>query len=271
MIAGLVVATATLVVAWLVSQVSPAWTTRYLGVILGPLLLVGALGLSRAGKLGLVALVIILGVWSIPKTFGLTNKSNAADLRIFAVPELHANDLVLSMQPEQGPLLAYHLEDLGGAPKLRFGNVMGAVKNDRVMDWTDGYDRMKDATPAKNLQPLLATLPVGGRVLIVHPVTSRNDDWDAPWTQLVRRRSAQWGRALATDKSFERVAVGAQVLSSRHPDRGARRHLREDRMSTVNSQNQIARPELREKPIVILGGGPAGLTAGYLLSKQGFP
>ena len=48
---------------------------------------------------------------------------------------------------------------------------MGAVKNDRVMDWTDGYDRMKDATPAKNLEPLLARLPVGGRVLIVHPVT----------------------------------------------------------------------------------------------------
>ena len=168
----------------------------------------GAVGLSRAGKLGLVALVIILGVWSIPKTFGLTNKSNAADLRVFAVPELHADDLVLSMQPEQGPLLAYHLEDLGGAPKLRFANVMGAVKNDRVMDWTDGYDRMKDATPAKDLQPLLARLRVGGRVLIVHPVTSRNDDWDAPWTQLVRRRSAQWGRALATDKSFERVAVG---------------------------------------------------------------
>jgi hypothetical protein len=207
-IAGLTVAAATLAVAWLVSQVSPAWTTRYLGVILGPLLLVGAVGLSRAGKLGLVALVIILGVWSIPKTFGLTNKSNAADLRVFAVPELHADDLVVSTQPEQGPLLAYHLEDLGGAPKLRFANVMGAVKNDRVMDWTDGYDRMKAATPAKDLQPLLARLRVGGRVLIVHPVTSRNDDWDAPWTQLVRRRAAQWGRALATDKSFERVAVG---------------------------------------------------------------
>ncbi|HZG48930.1 MAG TPA: NAD(P)/FAD-dependent oxidoreductase [Thermoleophilaceae bacterium] len=33
----------------------------------------------------------------------------------------------------------------------------------------------------------------------------------------------------------------------------------------------LARPELREKPTVILGAGPAGLTAGYLLSKQGLP
>ena len=80
-IAGLLVPLATLAVAWLVSQVSPAWTTRYLGVILGPLLLVSAVGLARAGKLGLVALVIVLGIWAIPRTFGLTNKSNAADLR----------------------------------------------------------------------------------------------------------------------------------------------------------------------------------------------
>jgi protoporphyrinogen oxidase len=34
---------------------------------------------------------------------------------------------------------------------------------------------------------------------------------------------------------------------------------------------QLARPELREKPTVILGGGPAGLTAGYLLAKQNLP
>ena len=73
------------------------------------------------------------------------------------------------------------------------------------MDWTDGYDRLKDATPSKNLDPLIASLPPGGRVLIVHPVTSRADDWDAPWTELVRRRSAQWGAALATDRRLKFV------------------------------------------------------------------
>ena len=44
---------------------------------------------------------------------------------------------------------------------------MGAVKNDQIMDWTDGYDKLKDATPATNLDPLIASLPRGGRVLIV--------------------------------------------------------------------------------------------------------
>jgi mannosyltransferase len=204
-LAGAVTVLGTLAVAWLVSQVSPAWTTRYLGVLLGPMLLVAALGLSRSGSLGLVALVIILGIWAIPRSYGLENKSNASDLRNAAVPELRQGDLVVSMQPEQGPLLAYHLEDLGGAPKLRFASPIGAMENDRVMDWTDGYDKLKDATPARNLAPLLANLPRGGRVLFVYPVTARADDWDAPWTELVRRRAAQWGAALAADKDFKLV------------------------------------------------------------------
>jgi mannosyltransferase len=203
LIAGAVTVLATLAVAWLFSQVSPAWTTRYLGVLLGPMLLLGALGLARAGALGLVALVIILGIWAIPRSYGLENKSNASDLRKAVVPELQQGDLVVSMQPEQTPLLAYHLEDLGGAPDLKFATPLGAVENERVMDWTDGHQRMLDATPERNLDPLLDSLPRGGHVLLVHPVTSRADDWDAPWTQLVRRRSAQWGAALADDSRFK--------------------------------------------------------------------
>jgi mannosyltransferase len=205
LLAGAVVVLATLAVAWLFSQVSPAWTTRYLGVLLGPMLLIAALGLARAGTLGLVALVIILAIWAVPRSYGLENKSNASDLRKAVVPELQEGDLVVSMQPEQTPLLAYHLEDLGGAPDLTFATPLGAVENERVMDWTDGHERMQDATVAGNLKPLLDDLPEGGRVLLVHPVTLRADDWDAPWTQLVRRRSAQWGAALASDPRFELV------------------------------------------------------------------
>ena len=38
----------TVVLAWLSSQFSPAWTTRYFAVVLGPVLLVGSRGLARA-------------------------------------------------------------------------------------------------------------------------------------------------------------------------------------------------------------------------------
>jgi protoporphyrinogen oxidase len=43
--------------------------------------------------------------------------------------------------------------------------------------------------------------------------------------------------------------------------------------STTNSSaaTEAATPGLRDTPTLILGGGPAGLTAGYLLAKQGFP
>jgi mannosyltransferase len=203
-IAAGAVCVGTLAIAWLVSQVSPAWTTRYLGVVLGPLLLIGALGLSRSGKLGLVALVIVLGIWAIPKTYGLKNKSNAADLErsVKADHLLRPGDLVISMQPEQVPLLHYHLGD-----GLRWGTPLGAVDNPQVMDWTDAETKLETATAAKNMNPLLAKLPRSGRVLLVHPVTFDAGDWDAPWTALVRRRAAQFGAAVARDKRFRLIGT----------------------------------------------------------------
>jgi mannosyltransferase len=192
----------TLAVAWLFSQFSPAWTTRYLGVALGPILLLSALGLARAGNLGLVALAVVLGIWAVPKTYDLTHKSNAADLGVSASPLLRPGDLVISMQPEQTPLIDYHLR-----PKLKYATPLGPVKNPKVMDWTDSQDRLLAATTSRNLDPLLANLPPHGRVLLVHPVTTSVSDWDAPWTQLVRRRSAQWGESLARNTGFKRIAV----------------------------------------------------------------
>ena len=75
------------------------------------------------------------------------------------------------------------------------------------MDWRDAQERLEAATPEKNLTPLLDRLPVGRRVLLVHPVTSELGDWDAPWTELVRRRAAQWGRAMELDDRFVREAA----------------------------------------------------------------
>lgn len=192
----------TLAVAWLFSQFSPAWTTRYLGVTLGPILLLAALGLARAGNLGLLALVIVLGIWAIPKTYDLKHKSNVTDLSAAASPLLRSGDLVISMQPEQTPLIGYNLSG-----KLKYATPIGPVKNPKVMDWTDAQDRLQSATIVGNLDPLLAKLPPHARVLLVHPVTAKVSDWDAPWTQLVRRRSAQWGEALAQNKRFKRVAA----------------------------------------------------------------
>src|SRR5438067_12002099 len=41
--------------------------------------------------------------------------------------------------------------------------------------------------------------------------------------------------------------------------------------SNDDTQPALARPEMLEKPTVVIGAGPAGLTAGYLLAKRGLP
>lgn len=199
-VAGLAIFT--LAVAWIFSQISPAWTTRYLGATLGPMLILGALGLSRAGTLGLVALVIILGIWAIPKTSTLENKSNAADLATAVQGKLQPGDLVVTLQPEQAPLMHYHLPG-GLQDDLVEATQLGQIEDKGVMDWRDVQDRLEDATPEKNLKPLLDSLPRSQRVLLVYPVTTDISNWDAPWTSLVRRRAAQWGRALELDSRFE--------------------------------------------------------------------
>ncbi len=206
-IAVMAIGAGTLAFAWLFSQFSPAWTTRYLGVALGPIFLLGAFGLSRSGYLGLVALVIVLGIWAIPRTGGLKNKSNASDLGAAVEDKLKPGDLVITLQPEQAPLMDYTLP-----PGLAEATQLGEVKTQGVMDWRDAHEKLEAATPAKNLTPLLDRLPRSRRVLLVHPVTSTLGDWDAPWTSLVRRRAAQWGQAMELDRRFERdetVPMGA--------------------------------------------------------------
>jgi len=207
MIAALTIGVGMLAFAWVFSQISPAWTTRYLGVALGPIFLLAAYGLSRSGYLGVVALVIVLGIWAIPRTSGLKNKSNASDLGAAVEDKLKPGDLVVTLQPEQAPLMDYTLP-----PGLAEATQLGEVKTQGVMDWRDAYEKLEDATPAENLTPLLDRLPRSRSVLLVHPVTSNLGDWDAPWTSLVRRRAAQWGQAMELDRRFKRdetVPMGA--------------------------------------------------------------
>jgi hypothetical protein len=195
-------AIATLAIAWLFSQFSPAWTTRYLGVTLGPIFLIAALGFARAGKLGILALVIVLAIWSIPRNSALENKSNAGDISFETRGMLEDGDLVVTLQPEQSPLIHYHLgSNVDG--ELIQASQLGEFATPDVMDWRDAMDDLEAATPEKNLDPLLDDLEVGQTAMLVHPITTTASNWDAPWTELVRRRAAQWGAAMAADERFE--------------------------------------------------------------------
>jgi mannosyltransferase len=199
-LAGLAVGT--LALAWIASQVSPAWSSRYFAAVLGALLLVAAAGVARGGALGLGLLALVLVLWfPVPTASTLTNKSNVDVIAAETEPRLRPGDHVLSLQPEQVPVLRYYLP-----PGLRYWDPRGPVADPRVMDWRDALEELRRADPARELAALLARVPPGGQLLYVAPVTEERRDWRAPWTSLVRRRAAQWG-ALLEDSGMRPVAA----------------------------------------------------------------
>jgi MFS family permease len=196
----------TLALAWVASQVSPAWNARYFGTVLGPLILVAAAALTSGGTLGLAALVATLALWiPQPSATVLTNKANADVLAAELSPRLRSGDLVISMQPEQVPLLHYYLR-----PGLRYADARGAVSDPRVMDWRHALEDLRQAQPAPTFATLLSGVPRGGHMLFVAPVTEHRRDWRAPWTKLVRRRAAQWGALIEATPGLRKAAAAPQ-------------------------------------------------------------
>jgi len=192
-LASIVVATVT--VAWVLSQLSPAWATRYFAVVLGPVFVLCGAGVARAGRLGVIALVLVLVFWTnnAPKA----DKSDVREVAARLAPSLRPGDLVISTHPEQTPLVRYYL---GGG--LRYANPLGPMPDPQLFDWRDAVDRLTAARPRRTLEPVLASVPPGGRVAVVAPIFRDYRAWRAEWTKLVYRRSLQWQRLIAADPRF---------------------------------------------------------------------
>jgi hypothetical protein len=110
---------------------------------------------------------------------------------------LHRGDLVIVGQPEEVPLAYYYLP-----AGLRFSNTIGLVKDPSFMNWRNALQRYRDADPFKVLPPILNALKPGQQLLYIRPMTEGAQNWEAPWTILVRRRSAQWDAIIAADKQL---------------------------------------------------------------------
>jgi mannosyltransferase len=198
----MIIPAGTLAFGWIVSRFSPAWQYRYFAPILAALLLLAAWGLARARGVGLIALALTAVFWANPASYTPQYKSDMRDLAGEMSPYLHAGDLVVAGQPEQVPLAWYYLP--GG---LRFADTTGVTKDPQSMNWVRALSRIQHANPQATLTPLIATLRPGQQILFVRPLTEGAQSWDAPWTQLVRRRSAQWGAILSADQSLKPVWV----------------------------------------------------------------
>jgi mannosyltransferase len=185
---------ATLLVAWLASQANPAYVPRYFAPVVASLLLIAAFGCSRAGILGIAAIAISCLFLVNPSSIAPPYKSDMRDISGELSPMLHPGDLVVVGQPEQTSLAWYYLPS-----GLRFANTIGPVSDPSYMNWVDALSRLQHANPAATLNPLVASLRPGQQLLYVRPLTEGVKNWEAPWTQLVRRRAAQWGAILWAD------------------------------------------------------------------------
>ncbi|HEV3002230.1 MAG TPA: glycosyltransferase family 39 protein [Solirubrobacteraceae bacterium] len=196
-----IVAAAGILLAWLASQVSPAFSNRYFAAFAGPLVLLAAAGLRHAGRLGLVCFVLVCLYWFDARSSQLETKSNARSVAASIQTLVTAGDLIVSTHPEQLPLLAYYLP--GG---VRYATSMGPVEDPQVMDWRDALQRLRAAKPGPTARAAVDTLAAGEELVLVQPIL-RTAQWGAPWTSLVRKRSVQWERRLEADPRVRREAV----------------------------------------------------------------
>jgi mannosyltransferase len=193
---------ATLLLAWIASQITPAWVPRYFAPVLAGIVLLAAFGCSRAGVVGIVAILFSVIFLINPSSYTPAYKSDVRDISGEMTPHLRAGDMVISAQPEQIPLTWYYLP-----PNLRYASTIGPVKDPSYMDWIDALKRLQNANPQATLAPLLASLKPGQQILYVRPLTEGASNWKAPWTELVRRRAAQWGALLAANPHLREIAV----------------------------------------------------------------
>ena len=57
-----IIAFGTVGIAWLSSQFNPAWSTRYMAAVIGPILLILAAGAARAGVVGVFGVVVAVAI-----------------------------------------------------------------------------------------------------------------------------------------------------------------------------------------------------------------
>jgi mannosyltransferase len=194
----LIMGLGTLLTAFVYSKLTPAWAPRYLAIVVGPLILLFGLGLSRGGRLAMVAFGLTLVFWILdPLPPSLNRKSNVQPAVAAVKAHLRPGSLVLSTQPEQIPTLAYYLPT-----GLHYATPLGPTKDPRAFDWRDALSRFKHAQARTELQALINSLSPGQRVMLLVPLRFE----DTPlWMKLINKTSDKWMYILNHDPSLHAI------------------------------------------------------------------
>lgn len=206
----------TALTGWLVAQIEPSWTVRYLAVIVAPLLLAaaGALAPTRSGRLIIAATCVLLAGWSavgslIPNPNARYAKSNVAAVAQAASSELAPGDVVVVTQTEQLAVLAHYL------PKgLVYITPTGPVQDPYVVDWRNIVTRLRQAKACNAVDPSIEALPVGAHVLEINPVRQLGASGSS-WYRAVNAQVTGIDRLLATDPSLQAIASYQQAVKPR--------------------------------------------------------
>jgi mannosyltransferase len=203
--------------AWTLSKASGVWVPRYFAIFGGPFLIWLGWTFARAGVIGLAGLVILgAGFQFYPHSpEKLFIKSNVKFVVSDGAERLKPRDIVLSTHPEQIPLI-YHYMNHDGAHGLRYATELGWFPDPQVMDWRDVTERLRKTRAKYNLVPILDGMKSGQHLYLIRPITSRESEWRAPWTSLVKRRSLQWIHVMDRDKRFKLEKISNNFLQVGH-------------------------------------------------------
>jgi hypothetical protein len=203
--------------AWTISKASGVWVPRYFAIFVGPFLIWLGWAFARAGVIGIAGLLILgIGFQFYPHSpEKLFLKSNVRFVTADGAERMHANDVVLSTHPEQIPVI-YHYMNQFGQHRLRYATELGWFPDPQVMDWRDVTERLRKTRAKHNLVPILDRMKVGQQLYLIRPITSRRNEWRAPWTSLVKRRSLQWIHVVERDHRFKLEKVSNNFLQVGH-------------------------------------------------------
>src|SRR4051794_9685292 len=148
--------------AWICSQIQPAWATRYLAVVLGPVLLALASVVSRGARCTGLALLGVAVVWLMSGPPPI--KSNVRTVSTAVAPQIRLGVLVVATRAEQGPALYRYLPE-----GVVYRTPVGLVLGPRQTDWRNGLSRMRHGQAERELLPAVARMDRGQRVLIITP------------------------------------------------------------------------------------------------------